>query len=279
MATFLPAHSLVVGDTGRPDRWMLLLHGMLGSGANWRSFARRLAAATPTWGFVLVDLRMHGASQGAPPPHTIAAAADDLVRLGDALQLTVAGVLGHSFGGKVALAYAATRTARLEQAWVLDASPGPRPSGASTVEGVIALLRRLPQPYRSREAFVGAVVAEGHARSFAEWLAMNCRQDDDGLRLRLDLDAIGALLADHLATDLWPTLERVAGARGFDVVVGERSDVFDASDRARLEALAAREPRVKMHLVRGAGHWVHVDAPEALFALISGALASARPVG
>jgi pimeloyl-ACP methyl ester carboxylesterase len=247
---------------------------MLGTGANWRSFARRLAGAAPSWGFVLVDLRMHGASQGAPPPHTIARAADDLVRLGDALALPVRGVLGHSFGGKVALAYAARRASPLEQAWVLDASPGARASSASSVQGIVALLGRIPEPYASRDAFVEAVMAEGHARSFAEWLAMNVRRGEDGLRLRVDLDAIRALLADHLATDLWPSLEHVPDARAYDIIVGERSDVFDAGDRARLEAIAARDPRVRMHLLRGAGHWVHVDAPEALFTLVSTALAS-----
>ena len=124
---FLPTHALVtaVAPGGpAPSRWMLVLHGILGSGANFRGFARRLAASAPGWGFVLVDLRMHGQSQGAPPPHTLAAAAADLRRLGEHLGLPIAGVMGHSFGGKVALAYTAASGRELEQTWVLDASPG-----------------------------------------------------------------------------------------------------------------------------------------------------------
>src|SRR5580692_7313306 len=103
---------------------MLVLHGILGSGNNFATIARRLAAACPAWGFALVDLRMHGQSQGAPPPHTIAAAAEDLGRLEEGLRSPVAGVMGHSFGGKVALAYAARAQHELDQVWVLDASPG-----------------------------------------------------------------------------------------------------------------------------------------------------------
>jgi pimeloyl-ACP methyl ester carboxylesterase len=245
---------------------MLMLHGILGSGANWRGFARRLAAACPAWGFVLVDLRMHGQSQGAVPPHTIEAAADDLARLGVSLQLPLAGVLGHSFGGKVAVAFVQRR--ELEQAWVLDASPGASPGRRSMADAVIRALRGLPASFGSREDFLERIVAEGYARSLAEWLAMNLRRTGDQLRFGLDLDAMAALLESYRRADLWPVLERGDGARRFHVVVAGRSDAFDANDRARLAEVAARQPRVRAHRIEGAGHWVHVDAPDALFELV-----------
>src|SRR5262249_30264118 len=97
-SSFIPAHALVTAPDAAPSRWMLVLHGILGAGANFRSFARRLAIACPDWGFVLADLRMHGQSQGAPPPHTIDAAAADLVRLTDAIERPISAVMGHSFG-------------------------------------------------------------------------------------------------------------------------------------------------------------------------------------
>ena len=254
---------------------MLVLHGILGSGANFRGFARRLAVSAPAWGFVLVDLRMHGQSLGAPPPHTLASAADDLRRLGEHLALPIAGVMGHSLGGKVALAYTAASPRELEQTWVLDASPGVRRASAGMTEAVVRMLREIPEPLPSRERFLELVTARGYPRAIADWLAMNVRRDDDGFRFRLDLDAIEALLEDYFALDLWPVLERAEGARDFHVVVAERSDAFNAEDRARLAELAARSPRVHAHLVPGAGHWVHVDAPDALFALVRAGLSSA----
>jgi len=277
MTAFIPHHALVSAPDADPSRWMLVLHGILGSGANFRSFARRLAAASPDWGFVLVDLRVHGQSLDAPPPHTIAAAAADLVRLGDRLGRPIAGVMGHSFGGKVALAYTAARARDpLEQVWVLDASPGTRCEGEGATERVLRMLRALPQPLPSRERFLEIVAAHGHPPAIGEWLAMNVRRADDGLRFRLDLDAIAALLDDYFAVDLWPALERADGTRALHVVVAERSSALDREDRVRLHAAAAREPRVVPHLVAGAGHWVHVDAPDALFAMVSAALASGR---
>jgi pimeloyl-ACP methyl ester carboxylesterase len=216
---------------------------------------------------------MHGQSQGAPPPHTIASAADDLVRLGESLSLPIAGVMGHSFGGKVALAYASRRALpELEQAWVLDASPGTRRDRASETEAVLRTLRAVPEELPSRERFLEIVAAHGHPRAIADWMAMNLRRADDGFRLRLDLDAVEALLDAYFAADLWPVLEHAQGARAFHVVVAGQSDALDAADRARLAAIAAREPRVHPHFVAEAGHWVHVDAPDAIFDLVSGAL-------
>jgi esterase len=247
---------------------MLVLHGILGSGNNFATLARRLAAACPAWGFALVDLRMHGQSTGAPPPHTLAAAANDLAGVAAALDAPVLGVMGHSFGGKVALAYAAE--APLDQAWVLDASPGRRRGGAGPVASILEMLRAMPAPLPSRERFVELVLARGHTRALADWLAMNVRRapDGDGFRLRLDLDAIDALLASYLAADLWPVLEQPGPTRALHVVIAERSEVIDAADRARLAALAAQGDRVHAHLVAGAGHWVHAEAPDAVFALL-----------
>jgi pimeloyl-ACP methyl ester carboxylesterase len=252
---------------------MLVLHGILGSGNNFASLARRLAAACPAWGFALVDLRVHGQSLDAPPPHTLAAAAADLAGVAGALDAPVRGVMGHSFGGKVALAYAAE--APLDQAWVLDASPGTKAERAGAVTSIVAMLRAMPQPWPSRERFIELVMERGHPRPIADWLAMNVRRSADGYRLRLDLDAIDALLASYVATDLWPVLESPGPTRAFHVVVAERSDVIDAEDRARLAALAAKSDRVRVHLVEGAGHWVHAEAPDAVFALLQPALCGA----
>jgi pimeloyl-ACP methyl ester carboxylesterase len=249
---------------------MLVLHGILGSGANWRSFARRLATARPEQGFVLVDLRMHGQSQGAPPPHTLEAVAEDLVRLDASLALPVpvTGVMGHSFGGKAALAYAARAGRVLDEVWILDASPGTRRDRASSTEAVLHALRAVPQPLPSRERFFEIIAEHGQPRSIADWLAMNLRHADDGYRLRLDLDAVEALLDAYFATDLWPVLEQAEAAQAFHLVIGGQSNALDAEDRARLDAIAARNPRVHPHLLAEAGHWVHVDAPDALFALL-----------
>jgi pimeloyl-ACP methyl ester carboxylesterase len=43
--------------------------------------------------------------------------------------------------------------------------------------------------------------------------------------------------------------------------------VSSQSDRARIEQIAEQNSAILVHVLHGAGHWVHVDAPDALVAL------------
>jgi pimeloyl-ACP methyl ester carboxylesterase len=271
---FLPFHAIVTAPAAVPSRAMLVLHGMLGSGGNFRSFAKSLAAACPDWAFVLVDLRAHGQSQDAPPPHTLDAAAEDLVRLGKTLAWPVRGVLGHSFGGKVALAYADKRGADLDQLFVLDSTPSVRPEGMTRVEAalVIEMLESLPWPLPSRERFFELLAEKGLARPIIEWLAMNVRRDGDVFRFRIDLSVVRALLADYFQRDLWSVLEAPSVPRQTHVVIGGRSDTVSEADRARLDELAKLDAKLHVHVLPRAAHWVHVDDPDGLLAIVRGAL-------
>jgi pimeloyl-ACP methyl ester carboxylesterase len=257
-------HTEVVTAAGAtPERLALVLHGVFGSAANWRMFMRALVKERPDWGFVLCDLRGHARSQGASAPHDLQAMADDLVRTAEDLPLPVAGVIGHSLGGKVALTYAAREPAALEQVWVLDSQPGARPFSGMTVD-VLELLERLPRVFADRKDFVDAVVAAGQPKPIAAWLAMNVRRDGDELVLHLDLPAIRSILEDFYRTDVWSML---AGNVRTQVVVATRSFIWGEGDVARLSDLASNRPTLKVHRLEGAGHFVNVDAPDALRAL------------
>lgn len=269
------SHTPVVAEGARPGRWCLVLHGLLGRGSNWRSFTRRLVSAQPGWGGVLVDLRMHGGSQGFAPPHTVEAAAADLDLLVDHLPGPVEGVLGHSLGGKVALAWAKGRRG-LRRGVVLDASPGRRQSGTGSemTRAVLDVLRGLPPLLPSRRAFVERVEAAGQSPGVAAWLAMNLEPVPGGVRLGVDLEAMESLFGDVLGRDDWGVVESPPPGLRFHFVLGGRSTTVDQAARARLEQLAAAG-RVGLTVLPEAGHWVHVDDPEGTFRAVSAALAGA----
>jgi esterase len=250
---------------GAPAQWMIALHGILGSGGNWRGIARKVVERRPEWGILLVDLRHHGRSEHGEPPNTVAACADDVHAL--AAQLGgVTAIAGHSFGGKVALATRALGGMR--QTWMFDASPSARPDRAGdsseTVAQLIALMEQLPRTWTKRDDFVDAVVAAGHAKPLAQWLAMNVVPATTGFALRLDLAAIREMVADYLAQDLWASaLDPAFGE--LELVIATRSNVVDAADRARV---ASPPPHLHVELV-AAGHWLHIDAPDAIVDLLA----------
>ncbi|MCC6645661.1 MAG: alpha/beta hydrolase [Polyangiaceae bacterium] len=267
------AHSLVTAPGATPARWALFLHGILGQGNNWRGFARRLVEARPAWGAVLIDLRAHGRSLDAPPPDSGREAARDLSRVPAARAADV--VVGHSLGGKVALHLLDERDGAISHAVIVDSNPGARPGGrgSEATRDIVEQLRASRGPFPDRASFVAAFTSRGHARPVAEWLAMNLEARDGGWWLRVDPERIHALLVDHLATDLWHVVERPPGRARLTMVVGGASSVFDDADRERLrDACARSDGRSREVTIEGAGHWVHVDAPDALTSIVLGAI-------
>lgn len=260
------AHNVVtLPDAPPPTRWMVFLHGLLGSRANLRGIAARWVAARPGWGALLVDLRMHGESQDMLPPHTVEQAARDLIDLEAALALPIAAVLGHSFGGKVALKYLDLRDADLEEAWIIDSPPGQRtdPRADHTTLRVIDRLHALPDTFESRNQFVEQIVAGGFDESLARWLALNLVRRDGHLVLRVDIHAIASLLDSHYKTDLWSVVEQHCARTRITFVIGGRSTVFVPDQRERVAAMASAG-QVRVFTLPNAGHWVHADDPDGL---------------
>lgn len=248
-----------------PTRAVLFLHGILGQGQNLRTLASRFVAQRPTYQAVLVDLRAHGASQGVEGEDTVVAAAADVAETALTLRTPARLVVGHSFGGKVAMLLA-ERLAGLERLVTLDSAPGPRADfrGSELLMTVLATLEAAPARFPARAAFVTHLTGAGIDLGIAQWLAMNLDREGEGLRFSLSLGRIRALLATYFECDCWPVLERLAADAGpaFHLVIGARSRVFDAEERARAEALAARSGGRCSVDVLPTGHWVHVEDPE-----------------
>ena len=267
---------------------MLLLHGIYGAGRNWGSVARRLVRARPEWSVVLVDLRSHGHSPSLTP-HTLECCATDLLDVEDHLGGPADAVLGHSFGGKVALLHARERarhpgTGVPCQLWIVDSSPAAgRPGGSAW--RMLGVLRRHPGPFGSRAEAVDAVRSEGFTPLVANWMAINAVRTDGGLAWRLDPDEMEAYLRDYFRTDAWEVVENPPAGTDVHFVRALGSGVLDEAAVARIR-LAARDAgggirgtgrsalgtgRVFLHEV-GGGHWVNTENPDALHELLAAGL-------
>jgi pimeloyl-ACP methyl ester carboxylesterase len=257
-------HATVTVPGKRPGRWLYLAHGIFGAGRNWRAVARRVVERCPAWGAVLLDLRHHGESTGFPPPDTIAACAADIARLEEMTGRPASAILGHSFGGKVALEYAATAPPSLAQAWIVDSTLSSGEPRGDAVQ-MLRTLRGLPCTFADRAAAVEALEASGFDPSVAGWMSTNLEPSGNGLRWRFDLDALSSLLHDFFETDSWSVVE-AAGGPELHFVAATESGILTGPELARLER-AERQGRVRLYHVRG-GHWLNAENPSALVDLI-----------
>ncbi len=113
----MPLHVHASGpDDGRP---VLALHGVTGHGERWGV----LADALPGFRVLGVDLRGHGRSPWTPP-WGIEQHVSDVLATMDALGLDRVPVLGHSFGGAIAVHLARTAPGRVERLVLLDPALG-----------------------------------------------------------------------------------------------------------------------------------------------------------
>ncbi len=255
-----------VGDPSAP-KVLLVLHGIMGNLRNWRSFARRLVDDLPGWRVLTVDLRNHGQSLGAPPPHTLSTAARDLAELG----VGVNAVAGHSFGGKVAMEYARRGPRGLERVLILDCPLSAVPEdarGTSEVARVIEAVSAIPVPVERRSEVAENLRAKGFSRSLAGWMSTNLKKDEVGRwTWSFDPEGIRALLADYWSRDEFDLLEAPPAGVHFDLVRAVDSDRWSPAEVERMAGLSGL-PHVSRHLLADAGHWLHVDNPDGLLALM-----------
>ncbi|CAN8308143.1 unnamed protein product [Cochlearia groenlandica] len=280
-------------DKSVPDTpTAVLLHGILGSGKNWGTFARRLAHEFPTWQFLLVDLRCHGdsASLKKRGPHSVATTASDVLKLVGQLKLTPRVLVGHSFGGKVVLSMveqAAKPLPRPVRAWVLDATPGKVRAGGDGDDHpreLISFLRTLPKVVVSKREVYNALIKEGFSNDVAQWVVTNLRPtgpSSSSFSWVFDLDGISELYQSYEDTNLWNFVENLPRGVHVNFLKAERSlHRWALEDLQRIHAaeeLASEEGGgVEMHVLEDAGHWVHTDNPDGLFRILSSSFQALR---
>jgi esterase len=254
-------------EGARPERAIAFLHGILGRGINLKTLATRFVDQRPEWSAWLVDLRGHGRSPKGTPGASLEAAALDVVDLAKRNELPLAAIAGHSFGGKAALEAARIgNITSLKDVVVIDSMPGAREplEGADSALGIIKTIEYVKGTLTSIAEWVEALEKRGLPRHMAQWLA-------GSLRFGMDFQEIRALLKDYFARDLWSVVEKPPGETRVHLVIGDQSDAYSATDRARALRIAALNPRITVNVLP-AGHWVHVDDLEGLLRVMAGFL-------
>lgn len=230
--------------------------------------AKKLAEEHPYFKFLLVDHRGHGDSSACTHTEdTIEACAADVgatvreaVGSGEGVVSTV---IGHSFGGKVALAFALQQR-ETPFTWLVDSVPGCKPEGTvengpSTVDGVLEALEFVSQsgPFLNRQSCIALLEEKGLDSMTAAWLCSSLRKSvtrAGGVEFTYDIDTVRRLYDAYGRTDLWAGADTLAQTGKLGIIVASRNmKAWRGSD----EMLLQLGPSVVTTLE--AGHNVHVD--------------------
>ncbi|GAB0117350.1 alpha/beta fold hydrolase [Acidisoma sp. 7E03] len=233
---------------GRPP--VVLLHGLFGSARNWGQHQKALGDGGR---LVLgLDLRNHGESPHGPVL-SYAALAEDVAETLASLDVPHCRLLGHSMGGKVAMALALTRPDLVERVVVADIAPRRYVHGNADLAAAMLALDITPGMTRAEaSAALAPRIPDAMIRSF---LMLNLRlgpAQPNGWRIGLPELAGGMALIED-----WPPLPgQYQGPALF--ISGGRSHYVPEDARPEIRALF---PAARFAVLPEAGHWLHVDDP------------------
>lgn len=240
---------------------VVILHGLFGTADNWGSIGRELAEPSATGiaplRVLLVDLRDHGRS-----PHTQRTGypemAADVHALVDRLALNDVVLVGHSMGGKTAMAFAQRWPQLLRHLVVVDISPREH---ANNHAHIIEALRSADlSPGRSRRDVEEHLAQRVREPGVVQFLMKNLYWQEEQLAWRMNVELLHRDL-DRILAAIGP--ERVMVPSTF--IRGGQSDYITRED---VPAILEQFPRATVETVPYAGHWVHAQAPEEVIGLI-----------
>jgi len=243
---------------------MIMLHGIYGRGRNWQAIAKAVVAARPDYACWLVDLPHHGDSGPGAHGDSVRGFAGDLQDWCDARGIVPDVVLGHSFGGKVALAFAERLRDQPLQVWVIDSTPETKSPGGSAWD-MLRLVRGLPQTFATREEAADLIMAGGYSRGVATWMSTNLERQGAHFEWRIDFSVMEPLLHDFFTDDLWPAVEHHAPGHALHFLKASTSSAMSDETALRIDTL--HDPHVSLHR-RDGTHWIHAESPQVVIDLL-----------
>lgn len=246
----VPLHTTSYGDHGSR---IVFCHGLFGQGRNWTQHAKALSADHRV---LLVDMPDHGRSPWSER-FSFLDAADQVAELLDADDPVA--LVGHSMGGKTAMALTLRHPELVERLCVVDVAPVAYRHASEFVGYIDAMLAIDLDALAERSEADAALVEAVPDPTVRGFLLQNLRRSGDEWHwqpnLELLRDAIGEIGG-------WPEaeLDGLAPYDGPVLWIGGAQSRYVQDDHA--DAMERYFPRVRRVTVKGAGHWVHSEQPK-----------------
>ena len=236
-----------------PD--LIILHGLFGSGNNWRSFAKNLSK---DFRISLLDLRNHGKSPHSEEMDYNSMLQDVLLFLEQKTAGSVS-VLGHSMGGKTAMQLAMKHPKKIKNLIVGDISPVVYKHGDGH-RSYLQALNNIPLKQRLNRTeidnLLSQFIPESAVRAF---LLTNLEIRSNQSSWKINLKALEENLSDLMDFPIDPKMLPFEGNCLF--IAGSNSNYIHTDHQPALQNWF---PKYRLVRLKNCGHWLHVDQPEAL---------------
>lgn len=234
---------------------IFIIHGLFGSLSNLSGLASELQELHHT---ISVDLRNHGNS-----PHddsmTYQEMANDIFALADHLNIENFSIVGHSMGGKVAMACALLNPQRVNKIVVADIAPVAYPDKHNEVFiGLNTLANEQIKTRKAADLTLSAYITSPEIRQFLLKSLIKC---GEYFHLLFNLPALSANYATIIA---WPEFDAVFNKEVL-FIKGADSDYIRPEYQADILQYF---PNAKAKIIKNTGHWLHAEKPKTFNRLV-----------
>lgn len=223
---------------------MIFLHGLFGDLNNLGAIAKPFAER---YSILMVDLRNHGRSFHSDEMN-YAFIAQDLAQLLTELNIQNAIVVGHSMGGKSAMALAAFAPELVEKLVVIDIAPVTYTQNRhqQVMAALFAVKEAKPQNRQQAKAIMAEYIRDEGVQQFM--LKSFDAQSEQSFRFNLQ-----ALKDNYQNVMGW---QQVFVDKPTLFIKGALSDYIQAE---HTQTILAQFPQAKSFIVANADHWVHAE--------------------
>ena len=238
----------ISGQAAAGQAPVVLLHGLFGSYENLGVIERSLSEQ---YQVINIDVRNHGRSDHSDEMN-YQLMADDLAQTLDSLNVATAILLGHSMGGKLAMAFALAQPQRVSKLILADIAPVAYPARHSSIfAGLNAVDLNTIDSRNDADTQLAQHISEVGVRQF---LLKSLVKHNDKFSWRFNLAALQANYQQLIGAPLLNGCYN--GAVLF--IKGGNSDYILPEHKAQIMQLF---PQAQAKVIQGTGHWLHAEKP------------------
>lgn len=234
--------------TGKP---IVILHGLFGSSDNWLTVSKAIAEKYEVF---LIDLRNHGQSPHTES-HTYEEMAEDLAQFLVQNNLEKIILIGHSMGGKTAMAFAQKYPQKIEKLIIVDISPRYYPPHHQReLDALHSLDLSKLQNRQEADEIMAKTIPELGVRQF---LLKNLYRTEDGIfKWRMNLPVLSAQI-NRIGQE---SLKNSKISIPTLFLRGENSDYVSENDIKLIQTIFTN---AQTKTISNAGHWIQAEQPKA----------------